>query len=120
FDQLGHFIAPTWQALLDGARYVDLRLTEILDELRPDVVVEDNVCAFPAIPASGRPWVRIVSCNPLEVSDRCRRRSPVCPLTTVRAGTASAPSTRVRSASSRRRSRCFASSEARRRFRSWR
>jgi MGT family glycosyltransferase len=31
--------------------------------------VEDNVCAFPAIPASGRPWVRIVSCNPLEVKD---------------------------------------------------
>jgi UDP:flavonoid glycosyltransferase YjiC (YdhE family) len=33
------------------------------------VVVEDNVVAFPAIPASGRPWVRIVSCNPLEVKD---------------------------------------------------
>jgi MGT family glycosyltransferase len=33
------------------------------------VVVEDNVCAFPAIPASGLPWVRIVSCNPLEVRD---------------------------------------------------
>jgi MGT family glycosyltransferase len=67
--QLGEFIAPTWQALVDGARYVDDRLVEILDELRPDVVVEDNVCAFPAIPASGLPWVRIVSCNPLEVRD---------------------------------------------------
>jgi MGT family glycosyltransferase len=69
FDQLGSFIAPTWQALLDGARYVDDRLREILGELQPDVVVEDNVCSFPAIPASGRPWVRIVSCNPLEVAD---------------------------------------------------
>jgi len=69
FDQLGHFIAPTWRALLGGARYVDDRLAEILDELQPDVVVEDNVCAFPAIPASGRPWVRVVSCNPLEVKD---------------------------------------------------
>ncbi len=35
----------------------------------PDAIVEDNVCAFPAIPASGLPWVRIVSCNPLEVKD---------------------------------------------------
>jgi MGT family glycosyltransferase len=69
FDQLTEFMAPTWEALLDGARYVDERLVEIFDELQPDVIVEDNVCSFPAIPASGRPWVRIVSCNPLEIKD---------------------------------------------------
>jgi MGT family glycosyltransferase len=69
FEQLGEFIAPTWQALLDGARYVDERLVEIFEEVQPDAIVEDNVCAFPAIPASGRPWVRIVSCNPLELKD---------------------------------------------------
>jgi UDP:flavonoid glycosyltransferase YjiC (YdhE family) len=69
FEQLGSFIAPTWQALLDGARYVDGRLAEIFSELQPSVIVEDNVCAFPAIPASGRPWVRVVSCNPLELKD---------------------------------------------------
>jgi MGT family glycosyltransferase len=69
YQQLASFIAPTWQALLDGARYVDARLTEIFDEVDPDVIVEDNVCAFAAIPASGRPWVRIVSCNPLELKD---------------------------------------------------
>jgi MGT family glycosyltransferase len=68
-QQLGGFILPTWQALVDGARHVDARLTEIFDELAPDTIVEDNVCAFPAIPASRRPWVRIVSCNPLEVKD---------------------------------------------------
>jgi len=69
FEQLSEFIVPTWEALLDGARYVDDRLREIFDEVRPDVIVEDNVCAFPAIPASGIPWVRIVSCNPLELKD---------------------------------------------------
>jgi MGT family glycosyltransferase len=69
FEQLSEFIVPTWDALLDGARFVDDRLREILDELQPDVIVEDNVCAFPAIPASGIPWVRIVSCNPLELKD---------------------------------------------------
>ncbi|HET9681847.1 MAG TPA: nucleotide disphospho-sugar-binding domain-containing protein [Candidatus Limnocylindrales bacterium] len=68
-EQLGEFIAPTWQALIDGAKYVDDRLREILDELTPDVVVEDNVVAFPALPASGRPWVRIASCNPAEIKD---------------------------------------------------
>ena len=69
FEQLSEFIVPTWEALLGGARYVDDRLREIFDELRPDAIVEDNVCAFPAIPASGIPWVRIVSCNPLELKD---------------------------------------------------
>jgi MGT family glycosyltransferase len=68
-DQLAGFILPTWQALVDGARYVDERLTEIFDELAPDAIVEDNVCSFPAILASGRPWVRIMSCNPLELKD---------------------------------------------------
>lgn len=68
-EQLEGFIAPTWQALVDGARYVDPRLAEIFDELQPDVIIEDNVVAFPAISASGRPWVRIASCNPLELKD---------------------------------------------------
>ena len=68
-EQLGEFIAPTFQALVDGARYVDDRLREIIGELEPDVIVEDNVVAFPALPACGRPWVRIVSCNPAEVKD---------------------------------------------------
>ena len=67
--QLADFIEPTFRALCDGARYVDDRLREIFDEVQPDVIVEDNVVWFPAIGASGRPWVRIVSCNPLEVKD---------------------------------------------------
>jgi MGT family glycosyltransferase len=68
-EQLSLFLQPTWQALIDGSKYVDERLAEIFDELRPDVIVEDNVVAFPAIAASGLPWVRIVSCNPLELRD---------------------------------------------------
>ena len=68
-EQLGEFMAPTWRALVDGAMYVHPRLTEIIDELGADVVVEDNVVGFPALAASGRPWVRIVSCNPAERKD---------------------------------------------------
>jgi MGT family glycosyltransferase len=68
-EQLEGFILPVWQELVDGAGYVDQRLREIFDELEPDVIVQDNVVAFPAVPASGVPWVRIVSCNPLELDD---------------------------------------------------
>jgi MGT family glycosyltransferase len=68
-EQLEGFIAPAFEALCDGARHVNARLVEILEEVQPDVIVEDNVVSFPALPASGRPWVRIVSCNPAEIKD---------------------------------------------------
>ena len=54
-EQLSEFIAPTFEALVDGAKYVDERLVEIIDELQPDAIVEDNVVSFPALPACGRP-----------------------------------------------------------------
>ena len=55
-EQLEEFIAPTLQALVDGARYVDDRLVEIFDELEPDVIVEDNVVLLPGHPGQ-RPAV---------------------------------------------------------------
>ena len=68
-EQLAAFIAPTFQALVDGSTYVDDRLREIIGELEPDAIVEDNVVGFAALPACGRPWARIVSCNPTEIRD---------------------------------------------------
>ena len=68
-EQISEFIAPTWQALIDGAKYVNPRLEEIIGEVDPDAIVEDNVVSFPAVMAAGRPWVRIVSCNPAELKD---------------------------------------------------
>ena len=66
-DQLSTFIQPTWQALIDGAIYCEPQLRAILERVRPDVIVEDNVIAFPALLTTDAPFVRIVSCNPLEV-----------------------------------------------------
>jgi MGT family glycosyltransferase len=66
-DQLATFMQPTWQALIDGARFCEPQLREIIARQRPDVIVEDNVIAFPALLTSGAPYVRIMSCNPLEL-----------------------------------------------------
>ena len=66
-EQLGSFIQPTYQALIDGARYCEPRLRQIVAEHRPDVIVEDNVVLFPALVTAGAPFVRIVSCSPLEL-----------------------------------------------------
>jgi MGT family glycosyltransferase len=66
-DQLSTFMQPTWQALIDGARYCEPQLREIVARQRPDVIVEDNVVAFPALLSSGAPFVRTMSCQPLEM-----------------------------------------------------
>jgi len=66
-EQLATFIQPTYQALIDGAKYAEPQLKRIVAEVRPDVVVEDNVVFFPALATGGAPYVRIVSCNPLEM-----------------------------------------------------
>ena len=66
-EQLETFMKPTWQALIDGAVYCEPHLREIIERVPPDVVVEDNVVCFPALMTAGVPFVRIVSCNPLEV-----------------------------------------------------
>lgn len=67
-EQLATVVRPTYQALIDGARYCEPRLREILAEARPDIVVEDNVVTFPALLTSGARFVRVVSCNPLELT----------------------------------------------------
>lgn len=66
-DQLATFVEPTYAALVEGARYAEPRLRQIIAEHRPDVIVEDNVVSFPALMTSDAAFVRIVSCNPLEV-----------------------------------------------------
>ncbi len=66
-EQLSTFVQPTWQALIDGARYCEPHLRDIIERQRPDVVIEDNVNCFPALMTAGVPFVRIMSCNPLEV-----------------------------------------------------
>src|SRR5882724_9848886 len=66
-EQLATFMQPTWQALIDGAKYCEPQVREIIARQGPDVIVEDNVVSFPALQTAGKPFVRIVSCNPLEV-----------------------------------------------------
>ena len=66
-EQLTTFVQPTWQALIDGAKYCEPQLREIIERTRPDVLIEDNVNCFPALLTAGKPFVRMASCNPLEV-----------------------------------------------------
>lgn len=66
-EQLETVVAPIWQELIDGAKYCEPQLRDIIARVQPDVIIEDNVLCFPALVTAGKPFVRIVSCNPLEV-----------------------------------------------------
>jgi MGT family glycosyltransferase len=68
-EQLDTWIRPVWEELISGARYCQPQLAGIIERARPDVIVEDNVVGFPALVTAGVPFVRIVSCNPLEIKD---------------------------------------------------
>src|SRR3954452_11512931 len=67
-EQLESFMVPTWQALVDRVEFCEEQLRAIVARAEPDVIVEDNVVGFPALMTAEAPWVRIMSCNPLEIS----------------------------------------------------
>ncbi|MEV0378934.1 glycosyltransferase [Nonomuraea sp. NPDC050643] len=66
-EQLETVTKPIWAELIDGAKYCEPQLKAIIKRVNPDIIVEDNVITFPALLTAGKKFVRIVSCNPLEV-----------------------------------------------------
>ncbi|WP_353808538.1 glycosyltransferase [Agromyces sp. SYSU T00194] len=66
-EQLETVTLPIWEELVGGAKFCEPQLKDIIARVQPDVIIEDNVLAFPALVTAGVPFVRIVSCNPLEV-----------------------------------------------------
>lgn len=68
-EQIATVTKPIWETLVAAELYSHERVMAIWDEVRPDVVVTDNVTGYAAVELAGAPWVRIVSCNPLEMRD---------------------------------------------------
>jgi MGT family glycosyltransferase len=68
-EQIETVTKPIWEALVAGEQYSHETVTGIWADVRPDVVVTDNVTGYPSIELAGCPWVRFVSANPLEMRD---------------------------------------------------
>ena len=68
-DQIETYVAPTWEAIVETAEQAEAPLFALLQRLRPDAVVLDNVVMFPAIMRAGCPWVRVISCAETELPD---------------------------------------------------
>jgi MGT family glycosyltransferase len=68
-DQIATYVVPVWEAVVDSAVYVERELGRALDEIRPDLIVVDNIILFPAITRAGCPWIRMISCSENELPD---------------------------------------------------
>ena len=68
-EQIGSYVVPVWEAVVDSATYVEPHLVRALDEIRPDLICVDNIILFPAIKRAGCPWIRIISCSENEIPD---------------------------------------------------
>ena len=68
-DQIETYVAPTWEAIVDTAVQAEAPLRALLNRLRPDAIVLDNVVMFPAIARAGCPWIRVISCAETELPD---------------------------------------------------
>ncbi|MDZ7599837.1 MAG: glycosyltransferase [Hoeflea sp.] len=67
--QLPTYVSPTWEAIVDTVEAAEEGLEALLDRIRPDAILLDNVIMFPAIIRAGCPWVRVVSCAETELPD---------------------------------------------------
>ena len=67
--QLSTYVIPVWEAIVDSAVISHEGLTAHLARIKPIVVCVDNVILFPAIKATGKPWIRIISCSENEIPD---------------------------------------------------
>ena len=68
-EQLGSFLAPTWQALIDGSIYVNPRPPRSSRTSTPMPSWRTTSWPSPRSRTAGMPWARIMSCNPLEMPD---------------------------------------------------
>ena len=66
-EQITTVIEPIWRQLLEAAIYADPQYEAAVAECRPDVIVQDNVSAFPALVIADVPFVRLVSAQALEL-----------------------------------------------------
>ena len=97
-EQLSTFVQPTWQALIDGAKYCEPQLREIIDRARARRRDRGQRQLLPGA-GHGRRAVRaddVVQPARDGAAPTCRRCSRATPSTTAPVGTSSAPSTTAR------------------------
>ena len=69
YEQIDNYVKECWEAIVDTSKWAEKELPAVLNDLRPDIILIDNVVLFPATKQFGVPWVRIISCSENEIPD---------------------------------------------------
>ncbi len=70
YDQIGTYVKACWEAIIDTSMWsVKNGLDKVLAELKPDLIINDNVALYPATQQAGCPWIRMISCSENEIID---------------------------------------------------
>ena len=64
FEQIGTYVKACWEAIVYTVEWsVKNGLGDVLAEIGPDLIVNDNVALYPDTQRAGCPWVRMISCS---------------------------------------------------------
>lgn len=70
YDQVGTYVKGCWEAIVDTVRWsVKNGLDKVLDDIDPDLIINDNVALYPSTQQAGCPWIRMISCSENEIID---------------------------------------------------
>jgi MGT family glycosyltransferase len=70
YDQTATYVKGCWEAIVDTSRWsVKNGLDKLLAEIKPDLIINDNVALYPATQQAGCPWIRMISCSENEIID---------------------------------------------------
>ena len=69
YEQIDNYVKECWEAIVDTSKWAQKELPAVLNDLKPDIILIDNVVLFPAAKQFGVPWVRIISCSENEIPD---------------------------------------------------
>ncbi|WP_373491424.1 glycosyltransferase [Parasphingorhabdus sp.] len=70
YEQIGTYVRACWEAIVDTVKWsVKNGLDDLLQEINPDLIINDNVALYPHTQTAGCPWVRMISCSENEIID---------------------------------------------------
>jgi UDP:flavonoid glycosyltransferase YjiC (YdhE family) len=70
YDQIPTYVKGCWEAICDTSKWsVKNGLADLLKEIKPDLIINDNVAVYPDTEQAGCPWVRMISCSENEITD---------------------------------------------------
>jgi len=61
------YVCPLMCRAIEEAKLYQKQLGSILNQIQPNVIIQDNPAGFPILVTNSVPFIRFVSCNPLEI-----------------------------------------------------